>query len=88
MDLFVSGDRIQKSFEQKELKINMSSVWNVSNANSKPKEFSLKDIKVLVDREQQDWFKRAHVGKSLGLSQIEKSLVGLDKCENPCEKLL
>ena len=64
MDFFVSGDEIQKSFEQKELKINISSVWNVSNADSNPKEFSLKDIEVLVDSEEQDWFKRAHVGKS------------------------
>ena len=28
-----------------------------------------------------NWFKRAHVGKFLGLPQIEKSLVGLDKGE-------
>ena len=81
MDLFVSGDRIQAFFEQRELKINISSVWNISNVNSKPKEFSLKDIQVLVDSEEQDCFKRAHVGKSLRLSQIEKSLVGLEMCE-------
>ena len=30
----------------------MSSVLNVSNANSKSEEFSLKDIEVLVDSEE------------------------------------
>ena len=60
----------------------MSSVLNVSNKSSKPEEFrSLKDIEVLVDSEEQNWFKRAHVGKLLGLPQIEKLLVGLDKCK-------
>ena len=60
----------------------MSSLLNVSNdASRKPKEFSLKDIEVVVDSEEQNWFKQVHIGKLLGLSQIEKSLVGLDKCE-------
>ena len=54
---------------------------NVSNASSMPEEFNLKDIEKLVDSEEQNWFKRAHVGKFLGLSQIEKLIVGLDKCE-------
>ena len=38
-------------------------------------------IEVVVDSEEQNSFKRAHVGKFLGLPQIEKSLVALDKCE-------
>ena len=60
----------------------MSSLLNVSNdASRNPKEFSLKDIEVVVDSEEQNWFKQVHIGKLLGLSQIEKSLVGLDKCE-------
>ena len=59
----------------------MSSVMNISNGSSKPEEFSLKDIDLLVGSEQQNWFKRAHVGKFLELSQIEKSFVGLDNCE-------
>ena len=54
---------------------------NVPNASSKSEEFSLNDIEVLVDGEEQNWFKWAHVGKFLDLPQIEKSLVGLDKCE-------
>ena len=58
-----------------------SSLLNVPNASSKSKEFSLKDIAVVVDSEEQNWFKRAHVGKFLGLPQIEKLLVGLDECE-------
>ena len=59
----------------------MSSVLNVSNGSSKPEEFSLIGTEVLVDSEEQNWFKEAHVEKYLGLSQTEKSLVGLDKCE-------
>ena len=59
----------------------MSSLLNVSNGSSTSREFSPKDIEVLVGSEEQNWFKRAHVGKFLGLSQIEKSFVGLDKCE-------
>ena len=59
----------------------MSSLLNVSNGSSKSEEFSPKDIKVLVDSQEQNWFKWAHVAKFLGLSQIEKSLVRLDKCE-------
>ena len=54
---------------------------NISNASSKPEEFNFKDIEMLVDSEGQNWFKRAHVRKFLGLSQIEKLIVGLDKCE-------
>ena len=53
----------------------------VPNVNSKPKEFSLSDIKVVVDSEESNWFKRGHVWKVLGLSQIEKLLVGLDNYE-------
>ena len=59
----------------------MSSVLNVSNANSKSEEFSLKDIEVLVDSDKQNWFKRAHVGKFLGIENIPTSLNDLEKCE-------
>ena len=41
----------------------MSSLLNVSNASSKPKEFSIKDIERLVDIKNQNWYKTAHVGK-------------------------
>ena len=51
----------------------MSSVLNVSNGRSKPEEFSIKDIEMLVDSEKQNWFKRTHVGKSLGLIDIHRS---------------
>ena len=47
-----------------------SSLLNVSNASSKSEEFSLKDIKVFVDSREQNWFKRAPVGKFLGLINI------------------
>ena len=59
----------------------MSFLLNVSNANSKSEEFSLKDIEVFVDSEEQKWFKRAHVGKFIGKEDIWTSLNGLEKCE-------
>ena len=67
-----------KFFDTKELKIKMSSVLNVSNGGSKPEEFSLKDIDVFEDSNEQNWFKRAHVGKFLGLEDIWTSLNGLE----------
>ena len=81
MNLFVFDDRIQKSFGLKELKIKMSSVLNVSNDSDKPEEFSIKDIEVFVDSEEQKWFKGAHVGKFVGLEDIRTSLNGLEKSE-------
>ena len=59
----------------------MSSVLNVSNDSSKSEEFSLEDNEVFVDSEEQNWFKRAHVGKFLGLDDIRTSLNDLEKCE-------
>ena len=59
----------------------MSSLLNASNANSKPKEFNLKDIEVLVDSKEQNWFMRAHVGKFLGIENIRTSLNGLENSE-------
>ena len=59
----------------------MSSVLNVSNANSKSEEFSLKDTEVLVDSEEQNWFKRTHVGIYLEIENIRTSLNDLEKCE-------
>ena len=59
----------------------MSSLLNVSNASKKPEEFSLKDIEVLVDSERENWFKRVHMGKFLGLPQIEKIAFWFNKCE-------
>ena len=58
----------------------MPSLLNVSN-DSKPDEFSLKDIEVFVDSEEQNWFKRAHVGKCFVLEDIRSSLNGLEKYE-------
>ena len=60
----------------------MSSLLNVSNDN-KPEEFNLNDIEVLVDSEGENWFKRAHVGKFLGLAKILMSVEGLDTQEMP-----
>ena len=79
--LFVSGDQMQKIFELKKLEIKMSSVLSVSNDSSKSEEFSFKDMEALVDSEEQNWSKRAHVETFLGLSDIDTSLDGLDKCE-------
>ena len=54
---------------------------NVSNGSSKPKEFSLKDIEVFIDSEEQNWFQRAHVRKFLGTENIRASLNDLEKHE-------
>ena len=69
--------RYKKIFDQKELQIKMSSLLNISSASSRPEEFSLKDIEVLVDSKEQNWFKRAHVGKFLGLVHIHRSTARL-----------
>ena len=70
----MSDDQIKKVLTQKDVQTKMSSLLNVSNhASSKPDEFSLKDIEVLVDNKEQNWFKRAHVRKFLGLVQIHSS---------------
>ena len=61
----------------KELEIKMSSVLNVSNGSSNPKEFSFKDIEMLVDSVKQNWFHSAHVGKFLGLVKIHRSTAKL-----------
>ena len=58
----------------------MSSLLNVSNG-SRPEEFSLKDIEVLVDSKERNWFKRAHMRKFLWTEDIWTSLNGLEKCE-------
>ena len=60
-----------------------SSLLNVSNGTNKSEEFSLKDIEVLIDSEGKNWFKRAHVGKFLGLAKILISVEGLDTEEMP-----
>ena len=55
---------------------------NVSNdASRKSEEFSLKNIEVFVDSEEQKWFKQAHVGKFLAIEDIRTLLNGLEKCE-------
>ena len=59
------------------------SLLNVSNAGSKPEEFSLNDIEVVVDSEGENWFKRAHVGKFLGFAKILISVEGLATQEMP-----
>ena len=59
----------------------MSSVSNVSEDNSRSEEFSLKNIEELVDSEGQNWFKKAYVGKFLGLRYTDTSVGSLDKCE-------
>ena len=66
---------------QKELKIKMSFLLNVSNGSSKCEEFSRNDIEMLVDSEEQNWFKRTHVGKFLEIEDIRTSLNGVEKCK-------
>ena len=55
----------------------MSSLLNVSNVSNEPEEFNLMDIEVLVDSNEENWFKRAHVGKFLGLVNINRSTAKL-----------
>ena len=73
--------RYKKIFDRKELQMKMSSLLNVSNGSSKPEEFNLNDIEVVVDCEEQNWFKQANVGKFLGIEDIRTSLNDLEKCE-------
>ena len=49
--------------------------------SSKPGEFSLKDIWFLVNNKEQNWFRRAHMGKFLGIEDIWTSLNDLEKCK-------
>ena len=58
----------------------MSYLLSVSNASSKSEKFNLKDIEVFVDSEEQNWLKRAHVGKFLGIEDIRTLLNDLEKC--------
>ena len=55
----------------------MSSLLNVSNASKKYEEFSLKDIEVFVDSNEQNWFKRTHMNIFLGLVHIHRSTTRL-----------
>ena len=52
---------------------------NVSYDSNGSEQFSLKDIEVIIDSEEQKWFKRAHVRIFLGLENIRTSLNDLDK---------
>ena len=61
----------------------MSSLLSVSNTSNEYEEFSLKDIEVLVDSDGENWFKRAHIIRYLGLAKILKSVEGLDTQEMP-----
>ena len=62
---------------KKDYKIKMSSLLNVSNVSNESEEFSLKDIEAIVDSKEQNWFKRAHVGKFLGIVNIRRSTAKL-----------
>ena len=50
-----------------------SFLLNVPNASNESEEFSLKDIEVIVDSKEQNWFKRAHMGKFLVMANIRRS---------------
>ena len=59
-----------------------STLFNVSNdAGSMPEEFSLKDTEVPVDNEEENWLKRSHVERFLGIEDIWASLNDLENCE-------
>ena len=57
----------------------ISSVLNVSNGSSKSEEFNLNNIEVLVDKKEQNWFQRAHIGKYLGIARIITSTAKLSE---------
>ena len=79
---FISVAQIQKFFDPKRITNKMSSsLLNVSNGSSKSEDFSLNDIEVFEDSGEQNWLKRAHVEKFLGIEDIRTSLNGLEKCE-------
>ena len=56
-------------FDQQELK-KISFLLNVSNDSSKSEEFNLNDIEVPADNKEQNWFKRAYIGRYLGIARI------------------
>ena len=63
----------------------MSSLLNVSNdARGKPVEFSLRNIEVLVDRKEQNWFKRAHIERYLGMARIITLTSKLEEDKRSC----
>ena len=66
MGLFVSDNRIQKIFDQKELKKrSLQSVSDLSN-----------EIETIADADGNLWFKRAHVGKYLEIRNVRHNLRG------------
>ena len=56
----------------------MSSVLNVLNG-SKLEELSLNNIEVLIDSRDQRWFKRAHIGRYLGIARVITSTAKLSE---------
>ena len=50
-------------------------------SSSKSEEFNIKDIEVLVGKEEQPWFKPAHIEKYLGIACIITSTTKLGKEE-------
>ena len=66
----------------------MSSLLNVSNGSGKPGEFGLKDIEVAVDSEEQNWFKRAHIGRYLGIARIITSTSKLSEEDKKTQAFL
>ena len=65
IDLFASGDQMQKFFGLKGLQIKMSPVLNI--------------VLYIVDNKEQNWFKRAHIGRYLGIARIIISTAKLPK---------
>ena len=61
MGLLCLVTRYKNFLSQKEVQIKISSVLNVSNGSSKPEEFSLNDIEVLVDNKESRLGLRGHI---------------------------
>ena len=59
--------------------IKMFSLLNVSNGSNKSGKFNVEVIEVLVDSKEENWFKRAHIGRYLGIAHIIKSTAKLSE---------
>ena len=68
----VSDNRIRNFFDPKRSTNKISCLLDVSNSSSKSEKFSLNDIEVLVDKKEQNRFKKACVGKVFRVSSHPK----------------
>ena len=59
--------------------IKMSSLLNVCNGSNKSGKFNFEVIEVLVDSKEENWFKRAQIGRYLGIAHIITSTAKLSE---------